>query len=71
MEENYQEKEENSEKGTVDEGALDSSEEAFMQGYNEEGEVAECPECSSAINPEKAVTKVIDEENQRPLPGCR
>jgi hypothetical protein len=45
----------------LEEGEIDSSEEAFMRGYSEDEEVEECAECGAAIH-EKKVAKVIEEE---------
>jgi hypothetical protein len=46
----------------VDQGGLDSSEEAFMKGYSEDEEVIECAECGAAVNDEKKIVELIDEE---------
>jgi len=46
----------------VDQGGLDSSEEAFMKGYAEEDEVIECAECGSGIEDDKKIVEVVDEE---------
>tara|TARA_Y100000310_G_scaffold137447_1_gene136367 strand:- start:59186 stop:59431 length:246 start_codon:yes stop_codon:yes gene_type:complete len=44
---------ENSEQSTVEEGGVDSSEAAFMHGYNSDGEnTKECEECGVAIQEE-------------------
>ena len=45
----------------LEQGEIDSSEEAFMRGYSEDEEVEECAECGAAIH-EKKVVKTIEEE---------
>lgn len=50
----------NGEQSTVEEGGVDSSEAAFMEGYNSDGEnVQECEECGAAIQDE-TVSKEIE-----------
>lgn len=44
------------------EDTYDSSEEAFMRGYNDEGNVHECAECGGAIDDEHAVSKEVEGE---------
>lgn len=46
----------------VDQGGLESNEEAFMKGYREDEEVEECAECGAAVDEEKKVVKEIDGE---------
>ena len=46
----------------LEQGGLDSTEEAFMKGYSEDEDVTECAECGSAISEEKTITKEIDGE---------
>ena len=48
----------------VAQGGMDSNEEAFMQGYEQDDEVVECAECGSAVSDEKRVVKTINEEEQ-------
>ena len=51
-----------SEQGTIEEGAVDSSEAAFMHGYNADGDnVKECEECGGSIQ-EDEVSKEIEGE---------
>ncbi|PIN76459.1 hypothetical protein COV17_02410 [Candidatus Woesearchaeota archaeon CG10_big_fil_rev_8_21_14_0_10_36_11] len=62
--ENYNNEEEEtpSEKHSVEEGNINSSEEAFMQGYMDDEEVEECAECGTAVEKEKKVVKEINGE---------
>jgi ferredoxin len=46
----------------VDQGAMDSHEEGFMRGYEQEEEIVECEECGSACPEEKRITVEIQEE---------
>jgi hypothetical protein len=58
--EHFDEGEGNSEQPTVEEGAVDSSEAAFMEGYNSDGDdIQECEECGASIQ-EEAVSKEIE-----------
>ncbi|MBT4935857.1 hypothetical protein HOL21_01620 [Candidatus Woesearchaeota archaeon] len=50
------------EKHSVEEGNINSSEEAFMQGYNDDEDVEECAECGTAVEKEKKLIKEIDGE---------
>ena len=55
--------EDKSEEPTVEQGALDTSEEGFMKGYMDEEDVKVCAECGDAIK-EKFVKKEIDGEKR-------
>ncbi len=50
------------EKSTVEEGSLNSSEEAFMKGYDDEEKIPECEECGSRIDEEQILKVEIDGE---------
>ncbi len=52
------------EKSTVEEGGLDSSEEAFMKGYDNEEKIKECPECGASIEEDEGIVTEIDGENK-------
>ena len=59
---NYGEESPEEEQRTED-GEVSSSEEAFMQGYNEEEDVQECAECGTAIEDEhKKIVEEVDGE---------
>ena len=60
---NYEDMNDLGEEGTVEEGGVDSSEEAFMRGYNDESDAIECAECG-AIAGEDKVEKEINGEKQ-------
>jgi ribosomal protein S26 len=47
----------------VESGGLDSTEEGFIKGYEDDEEVIECAECGSAVPDEKKVCKVVNEES--------
>ena len=48
----------------VEQGGMDSNEEAFMKGYTEDDVVIECAECGGAVTEEKRVIEEIDGEKQ-------
>jgi hypothetical protein len=50
-----------SEEPTVEQGALDTSEEGFMKGYMDDDDGKECAECGDAIRTD-FVEKAIDGE---------
>ncbi len=52
----------NEETPSIEDGAVDSSEEAFMKGYEDEGNAKACPECGMAFD--EGVTKEVDGEVQ-------
>jgi hypothetical protein len=61
--ENYGGEEEVTENKSIEQGGLSSSEEAFMQGYLEDGNVPECAECGGALDDDKTlVSRDIEEE---------
>ena len=49
------------ERATVEEGGLDSSEEAFMRGYDNEEKIKECPECGVSIEEDEGIIIKIDD----------
>ena len=51
-----------SEEQRLDDGEISSTEEAFMKGYNEEGDELECEECGSALNDINPISKDIEGE---------
>jgi hypothetical protein len=53
---------ENQEEPSIEDGAVDSNEEAFMKGYNDDEKIEECEECGEALNPDNRLVQVIDEE---------
>jgi len=53
------------EKSTVEEGGLDSSEEAFMKGYDNEEKIKECPECGASIEEDEGIELEIDGDKQK------
>ena len=50
-----------SEEPTLEQGALDTSEEGFMKGYMDDDDGKECAECEDALRAE-FIEKVIDGE---------
>ena len=53
-----------SEQPSIEEGAVDSSEEAFMQGYNSDGDnVKECEECGAAIQEDDVKKEIEGQEH--------
>jgi YHS domain-containing protein len=54
---------EEEDKSTVEEGGLDTSEEAFMKGYDNEEKIKECPECGASIEQDEEIIAKIDGEN--------
>ncbi len=59
--ENFEGEHDETKEQMLEEGEIDSSEEAFMRGYSEDDEVEECAECGAAIH-EKKIVKTIEEE---------
>ena len=51
-------------RSTVEEGGLDTPEEAFMKGFNQEEEVDECDECGSAIEKGSGIVKNLEGESR-------
>jgi len=48
----------------VEQGGMDSSEEAFMKGYTEDDVIIECAECGGAVSDEKKIIQEFDGEKQ-------
>tara|TARA_Y100000310_G_scaffold278511_1_gene296984 strand:+ start:159 stop:407 length:249 start_codon:yes stop_codon:yes gene_type:complete len=46
----------------LDSDAMSDEEEGFMKGYSTDEEIEECSECGGAINPEKKVVRVFEDE---------
>ena len=44
----------------LEQGGIESSEQAFMKGYEAEEEIEECAECGSALHEQKKVVKQFD-----------
>jgi len=56
MEEDYTE---GTDELNIEDGEVSTSEEAFMKGYHEEGEIEECAECGVAIDEGKGISKDV------------
>ena len=58
----FEQEKKTEESPSVDEGTVDSTEEGFMKGYMDEGNVEECEECGSAVDKEHKELREIDGE---------
>ena len=58
----YSDESDPSEDQMLDDGEISSTEEAFMKGYNNEGDSEECEECGSSLSDVTPIIKEVDGE---------
>jgi hypothetical protein len=55
--------EQSSSKKVLEQGGLETSEQAFMQGYSDDETIEECAECGSAVEDESKNVKEVGGES--------